>query len=74
MRLGRGKLRRTRRKGRWVYLADWRDSAGRRHREVLSEDRATAQRILDEKIRQRDLELEGVQTGRGRGPAPVGPC
>jgi integrase len=54
--LGRGSLRLV----SGVYVADWRDADGRRHRKALSSDRRVAERILAAVIRDRDLAAGGL--------------
>lgn len=62
---GRGRLSACRKGGRTVYIGDWVDAAGDRHREVLSDDRPTALRILNAKVRRRDLERAGMASELG---------
>jgi len=63
---GRGRLRRKRlRDGRAVYCGEWTGADGRPHRKQLSEDRRTAERILAEIIRQRDLAIHSMAREEG---------
>lgn len=63
---GRGKIRRQRLNGRWVYVGDWTDESGNRKRKVLGQDRDTAQRILVEEIRKRDRAKAGLASELGQ--------
>lgn len=63
---GPGRIRRQRIRGRWVYVGDWTDEAGRRNRRVLSQDRDTAQRLLAEAIRRRDRAAAGLASELGQ--------
>ena len=59
--LGRGRLlRREGRAGQVAYLGDWVGPDGKRHRKLLSGDKRTAERMLADVIRKRDLELSGL--------------
>ena len=64
--LGRGRIRRTRRNGRSVYIGDWIDETGRRRRKILGQDRDTAQRVLVEEIRKRDRAKAGLSSEMGQ--------
>lgn len=64
---GPGRLYRERRGNapeRWVLC--WRDSSGKRRRQVLSTDKRVAQRMHADLIRQRDLELAGLGAVEGQ--------
>lgn len=63
---GRGRVRRVRRGNRWVYMGDWTDASGKRHRETLGTDRETADRVMAEKIRSRDREKAGLRAELGQ--------
>jgi len=63
---GSGRVRRQRLNGRWCYLGDWVDETGRRHRQILGQDRDTAQRILIEQIRKRDRAKAGLASELGQ--------
>lgn len=59
--LGRGSIRRVRnRKGNRVYLGTWTDAHGKRHRKELAPDKRTADRLLAEIIRKRDMAIAGL--------------
>ena len=63
---GTGRIRRQRIRGRWVYVGDWTDEAGKRRRKLLGQDRDTAQRILMEEIRKRDRAKAGLASELGQ--------
>jgi len=63
---GAGSIRRKRINGKWVYVADWTDSDGKRKRKILGRDRETAQRILVEEIRRRDRTKAGLSSELGQ--------
>jgi len=63
---GRGRIRRERLNGRWVYVGDWTDETGKRRRKVLGQDRDTAQRILVEEVRKRDRAKAGLSSELGQ--------
>lgn len=64
--LGRGKLRKRRRRdGVTVWQGDWCDAQGKRRRVDLAEKRADADQMLSAIIRERDLELSGTHAARG---------
>lgn len=63
--LGMGRLSRRRQRGGAVYVGDWKDSSGKRHRRVLSADKRTAERLLADIIRQRDLCAAGLGVEEG---------
>ena len=63
---GRGRVRRVRRNGQWIYIGDWTDANGQRHREVLGRDRETADRIMIEKLRRRDRTKAGLSAEMGQ--------
>ena len=59
--LGRGRIQKKKRKhGPDVYVGDWQDADGKRMRKVLASDKRTAERMLAEIIRERDLYLAGM--------------
>ena len=59
--LGRGRIRKVRNQaGQWVYQGDWVDAAGGRHRKELAPDKRTADRLLAEIVRKRDMALAGL--------------
>jgi len=60
--LGRGRIARSEQRcGSFAYVGHWTGEDGKRHRRVLSTDRRTAERLLEDIIRRRDLVLEGLQ-------------
>jgi len=63
---GRGRIRRQKIRGKWVYVADWTDEANKRRRRILGQDRDTAQRILVEEIRKRDRAKAGLASELGQ--------
>ena len=63
---GRGRIRRQRLHGKWVYIGDWTDDTGKRKRTILGQDRDTAQRILIEEIRKRDRAKAGLSSELGQ--------
>lgn len=62
--LGPGSVRRTVKRGRTVYVVSWSDSAGRRHREQVGGSREQAERVLRERVAQRDLARAGLHDER----------
>lgn len=60
--LGPGRL--WKRGGTWVL--DWTDAQGERHRQGLSTDKRTAERIRADLVRRRDLELAGMSSEGGQ--------
>jgi len=67
--VGRGSLRRIKVAGGWAYRGEWQDAQGKRRRRILGGDKRTAERVLAEVIRQRDLELGGL-AGEEKGNIP----
>lgn len=63
--LGTGRLMRRKQRGGAVYCGDWKDASGKRHRKVLSGDKRTAERLLADIIRQRDLCAAGLGIEEG---------
>ncbi len=63
---GRGRIRRQRLNGKWVYVGDWTDESGRRRRKILGQDRDTAQRVMIEEIRKRDRTRAGLSSELGQ--------
>ncbi len=63
--LGVGRLERRKQGKQAVWLGDWKDADGNRHRQVLSSDRRVAERILADLIRQRDLVAAGLAVEEG---------
>ena len=63
---GRGRIRRQRLHGKWVYVGDWTDESGRRRRKILGQDRDTAQRVLIEEVRKRDRTKAGLSSELGQ--------
>jgi len=63
--LGMGRLWKRQQAGRAVWVADWKDADGARHRRVLSTDRRVAERKMAEIIRQRDLVACGLAVEDG---------
>ena len=63
---GRGRIRRQRIRGQWLYVGDWTDANGRRNRKVLGSDRETANRVLIEEIRKRDRTKAGLCSELGQ--------
>ena len=62
---GRGSLNRRTVKGRTVWMGDWTDADGRRHRRDLGSTKIEAEQLLAKIIRDRDLELSGMGLERG---------
>ena len=58
--LGRGSIARVRSADGWAYQARWQDASGNRRRRIVASDKRTAERVLADIIRQRDLELAGL--------------
>ncbi len=63
---GRGRIRRQRIRGKWLYVGDWTDAEGNRRRRVLGADRETADRLLIEEIRKRDRTKAGLSAELGQ--------
>lgn len=65
MTYGPGKLRPSKRGRQTVWVADWTDATGRRHRQSYGVDRDLAQRRLNRVIRERDLQVAGLSLEDG---------
>ena len=65
---GRGKLRKKKTSSGYVWQGDWRDANGKRNRKTLSSDHRVAERMLAEKIRERDRILAGLADERWDAP------
>ena len=62
---GPGRLWRRKQRTGYVYVADYHDADGRRHRKALSTDRAVAQRMFAAIVRDRDLCAAGLAIEEG---------
>jgi hypothetical protein len=65
--LGNGTLKRAQnRKGEWVWIGRWTDSAGRYREVSLGMDKRVAARRLADFIRKRDLASQGLAQEEGQ--------
>lgn len=62
---GPGLVRPVTKRGRTVFVGDWTDASGQRHRRHLGTDRRTAETVLARIIRERDAELLGLAPTSG---------
>lgn len=63
--LGNGRLWKRQQKTGAVYVGDWVDAQGNRHRQALGPDKRVAQRRLAELIKCRDLRAAGLEKEEG---------
>ena len=63
--MGNGRIWRRKQKGGAIYVGDWKDADGKRHRAVLASDKRVAERKLADIIRNRDLCAAGLGVEEG---------